>query len=305
MKVLLTFLLPLLLFFTMDLHAQTYTINLWENKIPGAVNGSAYWPKPAEEGRCLEQISNPELAIFLPQKEMATGTAVLILPGGGYQKVCVFHEGYDLAKWFTQQGIAAMVLKYRLPSDEIMKDKSIGPLQDAQEAMRVLRRNAAKWNIDSDKIGVLGFSAGGHLASTLSTRYMEKVYEPQGDFSARPDFSLLIYPVISFDAAITHAGSRNRLIGEAPDKETINRFSNELQVTAQTPPTFLVHAADDESVPVENSIRYFEALKKHEVPAELHIYQGGGHGFGMGETEGTESTWPETCLLWMKSGGWL
>lgn len=295
----------LLLIFSMGLQAQNHTVNLWKNQIPGAVNKPDYWPKPAEEGRCLEQISNPELAVFLPPKETATGTAVVILPGGGYQKVCVFHEGYDIAKWLVEQGIAAVVLKYRLPSDEIMEDKSIGPLQDAQEAMRAVRRNAGKWSIDSNKIGVLGFSAGGHLASTLSTRYGEQVYAQEDDVSARPDFSILIYPVISFDAAITHAGSRNRLIGEVPAKETIDRFSNELQVTAQTPPTFLVHAADDESVPVQNSIRYFEALKQYEVASELHIYQSGGHGFGMGETQGTESTWPQTCLLWMKSGGWL
>lgn len=295
----------LLLIFSMDLQAQTHTINLWKNQIPGAVNEPDYWPKPVEEGRCLEQISNPELAVFLPPKETATGTAVVILPGGGYQKVCVFHEGYDLAEWFVEQGIAAVVLKYRLPSDEIMEDKSIGPLQDAQEAIRAVRRNAANWNLDSNKIGVLGFSAGGHLAATLSTRYGEQVYAPEDDLSARPDFAILIYPVISFNEAITHAGSRLRLIGATPAKETIDRFSNELQVTVQTPPTFLVHAADDESVPVENSIRYFEALKQHKVPAELHIYQRGGHGFGMGETQGTESTWPQTCLLWMKSGGWL
>lgn len=297
--------ISLLLFFSMDVQAQTHTINLWKTQIPGGLNARDYWPRPIEEGRCLEQISNPELAVFLPPKETATGTAVVILPGGGYQKVCVFHEGYDIAKWFAEQGIAAIVLKYRLPSDEIMVDKSIGPLQDAQEAMRAVRRNAARWNINPDKVGVLGFSAGGHLASTLSTRYEEQVYATEDDVSARPDFAILIYPVISFNETITHAGSRLRLIGEAPDKQTITRFSNELQVTAQTPPTFLVHAADDESVPVENSIRYFEALKQHEVPAELHIYQGGGHGFGMGETQGTESTWPQTCLLWMKSGGWL
>ncbi len=298
-------LFSLIFLFSMNLQAQTDILNLWENEIPGAVNSPDYWPKPAEEGRCLERISNPELAVFLPPKEKATGTAVLILPGGGYQKVCVFHEGYDLAKWFAQQGIAGIVLKYRLPSDEIMKDKTIGPLQDAQKAMRTLRANAAKWNVNPDKVGVLGFSAGGHLASTLSTRYNEQVYEQGNSLSARPDFSILVYPVISFDSAITHQGSRTNLIGEQPDEELVRRFSNELQVSSQTPPTFLVHAADDESVPVMNSIRYFEALNKHEVPAEMHIYQSGGHGFGMGETAGTESTWPETCLLWMKTNGWL
>lgn len=288
-----------------DSPVQNFTINLWEKEIPGAVNGRNYWPKPVEDGNCLEKISNPELVVFLPPKENATGTAVLVIPGGGYQKVCVFHEGYDVAKWLAEQGIAGIVLKYRLPSDKIMKNKAIGPLQDAQEAMRVIRRNVAKWNISTNKIGVVGFSAGGHLASTLATRYNEKVYEHDQNLSARPDFSVLIYPVISFDKTITHAGSRTSLIGDQPNEEMVKRYSSELQVTAKTPPTFIVHAADDMTVPVMNSLRYFEALKKQDVPAEMHIYQRGGHGFGLGESEGTKSSWPQTSLLWIKTGGWL
>ena len=293
-------------YFNMDNQEQPFTLQLWSGKIPGAVNGAEKkWPKPSEEGRCIERISNPELEVFLPATGNETGTAVLIMPGGGYGKVCIYHEGYELAKWFAEKGIAGIVLKYRLPSDEIMKDKSIGPLQDAQEAMRVIRSNAQKWNINPKKVGVMGFSAGGHLASTLSTHYQENVYESQYKSSARPNFSILIYPVISFDEGITHMGSRVSLIGKAPDSTTVKRFSNELQVTKDTPPAFLVHSADDNAVPVMNSIRYFEALQQHQVPAELHIYQRGGHGYGVGEKDSAESAWPQACLKWMEAGGWL
>lgn len=285
--------------------AQSLNIKIWSEKIPGAVKEAGYWPIPSEEERCITKISNPEMEVFLPSKEKANGTAVLIFPGGGYGVVCIHHEGYDLAKWFAERGVAGIVLKYRLPSDEIMKDKSIGSLQDAQEAMRLVRRNAQKWNIQTDKIGVMGFSAGGHLASTLSTHFNEQVYESKDKISARPDFSILIYPVISFDTAITHMGSRTNLIGQNPDAQKVRHFSNELQVNEQTPQAFLVHSADDESVPVQNSIRYFEALQKNKVQAELHIYERGGHGYGMAIDGGSESAWPEACLKWMKTKGWL
>lgn len=293
-------------FFNMYHQEKPFTLQLWQGRIPGAVNGAEKkWPKPSEEDRCIERISNPEIEVFLPAAGKATGTAVLIMPGGGYGKVCIHHEGYDLARWFAERGVAGIVLKYRLPSDELMIDKSIGPLQDAQEAMRLIRSNAKKWKIDSQKVGVMGFSAGGHLASTLSTHYKENVYESQYKTSARPDFSILIYPVISFDEGITHMGSRISLIGNAPDSATVKRFSNEIQVTKDTPPAFLVHSADDKAVPVMNSIKYFEALQQHQVPAELHIYQRGGHGYGVGEKDSAESAWPEACLNWMKAGGWL
>lgn len=294
----------LLFLFAMEVQSQSQKLFLWPDKIPGAVNGPDYWAKPSEEGRCIEKISNPEMEVFLPEKEKATGAAVLILPGGGYRVVCVHHEGYDLARWLAERGIAGIVLKYRLPSDEIMENKSVGPLQDAQEAMRVIRRNAIKWNIDPQKVGVMGFSAGGHLASTLSTHYDEKVYEVKDNTSARPDFSILVYPVVTFDESFAHMGSRINLIGEKPDPEMIQHFSNELQVNQKTPPTFLVHSADDEAVPVSNSIRYFEALQKNKVPAEMHIYERGGHGYGMGEG-GPENAWPTALVQWMKAHNWV
>jgi acetyl esterase/lipase len=208
-----------------------------------------------------------------------------------------------VAQWLNDNGIAGIILKYRLPSDLIMKDKSVGPLQDAQEAIRIIRRNAAKWNIDPDKIGVLGFSAGGHLASTLSTHYAEKVYEPKDTVSAMPDFSILIYPVITMDSSFTHAGSRRNLIGAKPSAEAIKRFSNELQVNEKTPPAFMVHSADDKAVPIKNSIAYYEQLVRYGIPSELHIFQKGGHGYGLAGGKDTQSSWPELCIKWLKASG--
>lgn len=286
-------------------YSQSVNVKIWPEKIPGAKNDQSYWPKPSEEERCISKISSPEMEVILPSKGKNTGAAVLIFPGGGYGVVCLHHEGYDLARWFAENGVAGIVIKYRLPSAEIMENKSIGPLQDAQEAMRIIRRNAGKWNISPEKVGVMGFSAGGHLASSISTHFGDKVYEPKDGISARPDFSILIYPVISFDESFTHMGSRINLIGETPDAKLVKHFSNELQVNPKTPPAFLVHSADDKAVPVQNSLRYFEALQKNNVPAELHVYERGGHGYGMGLNGGTESAWPEACLKWMKAQGWL
>jgi acetyl esterase/lipase len=186
-----------------------------------------------------------------------------------------------------------------------MVDKSVGPLQDAQKAIRLVRQHAKEWGILSDKIGVMGFSAGGHLASTLSTHFNEKVYEPADAISARPDFSLLIYPVISMNEGTTHKGSRENLLGRTPSADRVKHFSNELQVNGKTPPAFLVHSIDDEDVPVQNSIGYALALEKHHVPCELHIYQSGGHGYGLGRSENTESSWPEACRKWLVARGFL
>ena len=186
-----------------------------------------------------------------------------------------------------------------------MVDKSIGPLQDAQEAMRIVRRRAKEWNIDPHKIGIMGFSAGGHLASTLSTHFREKVYEPTDTTSARPDFSILVYPVISMDSTIAHRGSRENLLGKNPSEELVQRFSNERCVSADTPPTLLIHAIDDHTVPMQNSINYTTALSEHGVPAEMHLYEQGGHGFGLGVGMGPASAWPDACKRWFHSRGIL
>ena len=185
-----------------------------------------------------------------------------------------------------------------------MKDKTVGPLQDAQEAIRTLRRRADEWNLDVTKIGVIGFSAGGHLAATVSTHYNDKVYESKDNSSARPDFSILIYPVISMEDAITHKGSKENLLGKNVSAEMVEKYSNEKQVDANTPKTFLAHATDDKAVPVENSINYYLALKNQKVPVEMHIYENGGHGFGLG-VQGTNKNWPAACEKWLVSNGFI
>jgi len=282
--------------------AQTMTLKLWPQGIPGSKTDITYTDKiTTVDGmitRC-ERVTDPDLSVFLPPADRANGTAVLICPGGGYAALAFDHEGNAIAKWLNDNGIAGIILKYRLPSDQIMENKSVGPLQDAQEAMRIIRRNALTWNIDPQKIGVIGFSAGGHLASTISTHYAEKVYDVKDNTSARPDFSLLIYPVISFDTTFTHRGSRNNLIGMKPDDNLVRHFSNDLQITGDTPPAFLVHSADDRAVPVMNSISYFKGLQKFSIPSELHIFQKGGHGYGLATDRGTESSWPTLCIKWL------
>lgn len=282
-------------------------IPLWD-KIPGEIKTSNYIEKPGFniQGGYIEstsQVTIPTLTVFLPKEKKTIQSAVIILPGGGYQHLAIDKEGTKVAEWFNSLGIAAFVLKYRLPSDLIMKDKTIGPLQDAQQAVRYVRENAKKWNIDPNKIGVLGFSAGGHLASTIATHYDDKVYESTLKVSARPDFSLLIYPVISMQNDITHKGSQTSLLGENPSKELINSFSNEMKVTPKTSPTFLIHATDDTVVLPENSINYYLALKKNGVSAEMHIYEKGGHGFGLG-VEDTSKHWTKDCEEWLKSNGY-
>lgn len=303
----LTVFLPIL--FTIQVaRAQNIKMKVWPDKIPGAKVSSTYKEETNLNDRNrprISKVTDPELLVYLPPKEKATGTAVVICPGGGYGVLAIDHEGYDIAAWFNEVGIAGIVLKYRLPSDEIMEDKTIGPLQDVQEAIRIVRRNAKQWNIDPQKIGVMGFSAGGHLAGTASTLYGENVYQPSDNTSARPDFSILIYGVLSMQKEITHMGSRNNLLGKDASQERMDKFSNELHIDSRTPPAFLVHSEDDGAVPVENSIRYFQALKKNSIPGELHIYETGGHGYGLATNGSTESNWPEACRNWLKKHGWL
>lgn len=283
---------------------QSTMMKVWPHGIPGSLENDTYSEKVTTTNGNVsgyEKVTDPTLTVFLPSDGKATGTAVLICPGGGYGMLAFDHEGFQIAKWLNDNGIAGIILKYRLPSDLIMKDKSAGPLQDAQEAMRIIRRNAKTWNIDPQKIGVIGFSAGGHLASTLSTHYSEIVYDLIDTISARPDFSLLIYPVITFDQTFTHMGSRNNLIGKDASMDKIRHFSNELQVNSQTPPAFLVHSSDDNAVPVKNSIVYFENLTKYGIPVEMHIFQKGGHGYGLSAGKGTQSAWPDLCIKWLHS----
>lgn len=290
----------------LQLTAQSDVIRIWPAGIPGSVKNDTYIEKMTESNGLpvrFEKVTDPTITVSLPAREKATGTAVLVCPGGGYAGLAFDHEGNQIAKWLNDNGIAAFILKYRLPSDLIMKDKSVGPLQDAQEAMRIIRRNAKAWNVNPKKVGVLGFSAGGHLASTLSTHFAEKVYEVADTISARPDFSILMYPVITMDATFTHSGSRKNLIGDNPTEDAIKHFSNELQITMKTPSTFLVHSMDDGTVPVKNSMVYYEGLIKNKVPSELHIFQKGGHGYGLAINRDTQMAWPDLCLRWLKVNG--
>jgi len=298
--------LVLLISISFQVKAQkNVIIPLW-NKIPDEIKAPDYKENESiKDGKVLSTslVSVPTLSIFLPKKSKPNQAAVIIFPGGGYQHLAIDKEGTKVAEWFNSLGITAIVVKYRLPSDKIMKNKNIGPLQDAQEAVRYVRQNASKYNVDANKIGILGFSAGGHLASTLATHYDDKIYASNSKVSARPDFSLLIYPVISMQNDITHKGSQISLLGENPSQELRDSFSNEKRINAQTPPTFLVHATDDTTVLPENSINFYLALKNNGVPAELHIYEKGGHGFGLGVKD-TSKFWTRDCEEWLKNHGY-
>lgn len=252
------------------------------------------------DGGRVEGVTLPTLTIFLPEKSDSFRTAVIICPGGGYARLAMGHEGFDIAKELNKNGIAAFILKYRLPDDKCMDNKSIAPLQDAERAIQLVRENATSWNINVNKIGIMGFSAGGHLASTLGTHFNQIEIENKNNLSLRPDFMILGYPVISFTDSLMHKGSRENLIGKNPSDAQIIKFSNELQITAQTPPTFLVHASDDKTVKVENSIYFFQTLRKNGVPAEIHIYQNGGHGFGM-YNKTTKDLWLNSAINWLQN----
>jgi len=291
---------------TTQIQAQNQVLPLWK-VIPQEIKAPDYKEKEIlQDGKVQSTslVSIPTLSVFLPSGIKENQTAIIILPGGGYQHLAIDKEGTKVAEWFKSLGIVAFVLKYRLPNDQIMTNKTVGPLQDAQEAIRVVRQNAAKWNIDPNKIGIMGFSAGGHLASTLATHYDDRVYETSSKVSARPDFSLLIYPVISMQNDITHKGSQVSLLGENASQQDIDSFSNEKRVTAQTPPAFLVHATDDGAVLPENSINYYLALKNNKVVAELHLYENGGHGFGL-VVKDTSKFWTKACEEWLKSNAYL
>jgi acetyl esterase/lipase len=218
--------------------------------------------------------------------------------------VSILKEGYDVARAFNALGVTAFVVKYRTPSDKHMKDKRTGPLQDAQQAIASVRRDAAKWHIDPARIGLMGFSAGGHLAATAGTQFNSPVLSDWHSADVRPDFLMLIYPVITFVDPDVHVGSRTLLLGNAPSEEDMKHFSPQLNVSDDTPPTFLVHAADDGAVPVANSIRFFEALQARKIPAELIVYPAGGHGFGL-KNATTGDRWIERCEQWLRSQGWI
>ena len=285
--------------------AQEITLPLWpEGKVPNYQKTDETEKSDSTEIVRISKVQNPEIAVFLPSKRNATGQAVVICPGGGYGILAYDWEGTDIAKWLNSKGVAAIVLKYRLPNSKSNIVPHMSPLMDAKRAIRMVRAHADKWNLKKNQVGIMGFSAGGHLASTAGTHFdngQTNATDSLEKLSSRPDFMVLVYPVITMSKAVMHSGSRDNLIGKKPDAQLANFYSNELQVTKQTPPTFLVHATDDSGVPVENSLLFYQALKEHGVPAELHVYPKGGHGFGLAlGIEETES-WTDRCIDWLRS----
>ncbi len=266
------------------------TIPLWDGKAPGAIGD--------------EDIDRPTLTIYMPPNTTGPMTAVIIAPGGGYARLSMNLEGRAPANYFNAMGVAAFVLKYRL-----------GPryhhpieLGDAQRAIRIVRSRAAEWHIAPDRIGIMGFSAGGHLASTASTMFEaenESAADPIDRTSSRPDFAILCYPVISMTEPWTHQGSKTNLLGEHPAADLARSLSAETRVNPNTPPTFIYQTDTDATVPAENAIAYYLALRKAKVPAEIHVFRNGPHGTGLGMTDPALSEWPRLLMNWMRASGWL
>ena len=284
-------------------------IPLYKGEIPGSIQNSGYH-EIADTGKDgtirISQVVTPTLTVFKPSSANNAHTAVIICPGGGYSRLAFNKEGTDIAQILAKWGVTAFVLKYRLPSDKIMKDKSTGPLMDAEQAISSIRSEATKWDIDPHRIGIMGFSAGGHLAASLSVLYNKNVLGDlnKSGVSLRPDFSILGYPVISMQKGITHSGSKQNLLGKSADQALIDEFSCDQQVTDSTPPAFLVLAADDHGVVPANSLSYVAALQQFKVPVELHMYQNGGHGFGA-ENRQSPDNWTERLRNWMLHNNWI
>ncbi len=278
---------------------------LYSGAIPDSKPSQVRETSEQKNGRTsVANVVQPTLTAFIPDRAKANGTSVIICPGGGYAMLAIDHEGYDVARRLNELGVTAFVLKYRLPNDRSQPDKAIAPLLDAQQALRLVRELAPKYNLNPERIGLMGFSAGGHLAATAGTHFAQPVGANPGPASVRPAFLVLLYPVISFSDSLMHQGSRNNLVGATATPDQVRLYSNELQVTAQTPPTFLVHAEDDTVVPVQNSLVFYQALRRHSVPAEMHLYPKGGHGFGMNNAT-TKDQWMDRLQNWLDANGWL
>jgi acetyl esterase/lipase len=277
--------------------AQPFSVRVWPGGAPDS-NGMSL-PEEVFDGVRVRNVSEAEMIVFLPDKKISNGAAVVICPGGGYQMLAMDHEGYDMAKWLSGHGIAGIILKYRLPYGH-----HTIPSSDARRAIRTVRANAAAWGIDPGRVGLAGSSAGGHLASTVGTRFDggdPNAFDPIERFSCRPDFLLLLYPVITMKEEFGHMGSRRNLIGDDGSAELAEFYSNEMHVGSDTPPAFLVLADDDKAVVPRNSVEFYLALKKNDVKAEMHIFQNGGHGFGMRQNNIPADNWPELFIDWLKS----
>jgi len=283
------------------------TLNSYSQEIlplyPSAIPNSK--PVPDTESSAINDgilvvsnVSRPTLTVYLPEKSKATGEAIIVVPGGGYHIIAAGHEGVDVANKLNEMGIAAFVLKYRIPDSALMIKPEIGPIQDAQRAIQMVRENAARWKIRKNKIGMLGFSAGGHLVSTAATHFKKSYISKRNKTSLRPDFVVLIYPVISFVDSAMHHGSFENLLGKDASMEMGRRFSAELNVTPQTPPTFLVHAKDD-PVSVRNTTLLADSLNAKGVFSEVLLYESGGHGFGL-VNKTSDISWPDRLHSWMQ-----
>jgi len=285
-----------------NVYTQDTILPLWpKDAVPNRIETDEKEIREIGAIEIISYVQYPQIEVYLPSEANSTGKAMLIFPGGGYQILAYDWEGSDIAKFLNSKGIAGIVVKYRLPVSKSLVNNKMVPLQDAQRAIRLVRKMANIWNFDNDRIGVIGFSAGGHLASTLGTHFDDEAYikvDSTDLLSARPDFMALVYPVISFSAPSVHSGSKKALLGDKTDSESIKYFSNELQVSENTPPTILFHAADDKGVPPENSLLFFEALNQNGVPAELHIYPEGGHGFSLATKNQSLGRWTQHLYEW-------
>jgi acetyl esterase/lipase len=296
-----------------SLAADPTEIRLWPEVAPGSEGAGHVKEFVQERGtpdrpdRRIQGVTVPVVTVYRPERAKNTGTAIVICPGGGYSGVVIDKAGHEIARYLESIGITAIVLKYRLPRPEGFTFDSDVPWLDASRAVRLTRHRATEWDLDADRIGIMGFSAGGHLASTVATRFdsgNRESADPVDRLSSRPDFQALIYPVISFQDEIANMGSRRNLIGNDPDAELIDRYSNEFQVTEQSPPAFLVSTYDDH-VKAENILRYFKALRVVNVPVEMHVYEVGGHGYGIRPTGKPVSTWHHRFSEWLKERGLL
>lgn len=288
----------LLTLIAFQLSAQDMVLNVWSDEVQD--DNKVVSEDYSDDGMVIRNSAKGKMYVFLPEEKINTGAAVVICPGGGYRLEAMKHEGYDIARYFQKKGVAGIVLKYRLPygNDKV-------PSSDAKRAIRIVRKNAKEWGIDTDKIGIAGASAGGHLASTIGTDFDfgKESNNPVEQQSCRPDFMLLLYPVITMNKEFVHEGSRKKLLGKdnSNNPELLLKYSNELNVTEKTPPTFLVLADDDKVVSPRNSIEFYSALKQNNIPSEIHIFQKGGHGFGMKKKGGISDKWPEMFLEWLKT----
>ncbi len=287
------------------LFSQDFVLPLYSGEIPNSIQTGQKEKIEKKDITIISNVQTPDIAVYLPSKRFATGQAVIICPGGGYWELAYDLEGTDIARYLNSIGVAGIVLKYRLPTYGNTVEPHKAPLMDAQRAMRLVRSNAKSWSIDTSKIGIMGFSAGGHLASTLGTHfdYGNKASSDSIErISCRPDFMVLMYPVISFTDASVHAGSSEALLGKNPGKELLSYYSNELQVKDDSPPAFFALADNDDGVPAENSLLMYAALRKKKIPAELHILSEGKHGFGLGLQNNHVASWTNNLKLWMN---WL